>query len=77
MRFHFHPSVTPAYRNTVLTALVSLAEFYGRAAKKFGMPLHKLEEPSPANWWALMDATVCGMESDGEPVLVVGEMHFG
>src|SRR5262249_53653694 len=50
IRFHFHESATPAYRNKVLRGFVAYLEFRRRAIKLSGVPLDEPEDQQPSEW---------------------------
>jgi len=77
IRFHFHESATPAYRNKVLAGFVAYLEFRRRAVNLSGVPLDEPRDQQPAAWWGMMDRVVTEMEGKGEPVQAVGKILLG
>jgi len=77
IRFHFHESATPAYRNKVLRGFVAYLEFRRRAVNLSGVPLDEPEDQEPSEWWGGMEHVLAEMERKGEPVDAVGMMLLG
>jgi hypothetical protein len=77
IRFHFHQSATPEYRNRVLAGWVAYLAFLRRAVNLSGAPLDEPRDQDPAAWWAAMDGAVTQMEGRGEPVQAVGQILLG
>ncbi len=77
IRFHFHESATPAYRNQVLSRFVAYGEGLRRAVTLAGLPLDEPGASSPAGWWDAMERVVAEMEGRGEPVQAVGKVLIG
>jgi hypothetical protein len=77
IRFHFHESATPAYRNTVLAGFVAYLGFRRRVVALTGAALDEPRDPSPAAWWGMMERVVADTEARGEPVEAVGQMLLG
>lgn len=77
IRFHFHQSATPEYRNKVLAGWVAYLAFRRRAVNLSAAPLDEPRDQDPAAWWAAMEGTVAEMERNGEPVQAVGQMLLG
>jgi hypothetical protein len=77
LRYHFHQSATPAYRNKVLAGFVAYLEFRRRAVNLSGVPLDEPRDQEPTAWWSGMEKVVAEMESKGEPVQAVGKILLG
>jgi hypothetical protein len=77
IRFHFHQSATPEYRNRVLSGWVAYLAFRRRAVNLSGAPLDEPSGQNPAAWWSAMEGAVTQMEGRGEPVQAVGQMLLG
>jgi hypothetical protein len=77
IRFHFHQSATPEYRNKVLAGFVAYLGFRRRSVNLSGAPLDESRDQNPAAWWGGMERVVTEMEGRGEPVQAVGQMLLG
>ncbi len=77
IRFHFHDSASPVYRNAVLAGLVGYAEFRRRTLKLGESSLDEAAEWPPAAWWSGNERVAAHMEGEGEPVQAVGQILVG
>ena len=77
IRFHFHQSATPEYRNKMLAGFVAYLAFRRRSVNLSGAPLDEPRDQNPAEWWGGMERVVTEMEGQGEPVQAVGQMLLG
>lgn len=77
IRFHFHESAAPEYRERVLSGFVADAEALRQAVDIAGDPIDELSGSSPAAWWEAMEQVLGQMEARGEPVEAVGKVLIG
>ena len=75
VRFHFHQSATPAYRERVLSGFVAHLAFLRRAITLSGSPLDASCDPQA--WWQAIEHVLADSERKGEPTTAVGMILLG